>query len=114
MQLGHRHLEGTLLIEVQESRIDAAVAIQFKDRMRALTEDAPARVVLDLGQVDFLDSSGLGAVVAAMKQLGNDRRLELAALTPTVEKVFRLTRMDTIFTIHDTAESAFDGFAHAS
>jgi anti-sigma B factor antagonist len=35
-----------------------------------------------------------------MKLLGPDRRLELSGLTPTVEKVFRLTRMDTIFTIH--------------
>ena len=35
-----------------------------------------------------------------MKLLGPDRSLELAGLTPTVEKVFRLTRMDSIFTIH--------------
>lgn len=87
-------------IKVAAPRIDAAVAIEFKDRMRELTIDCPARVVLDLGEVTFLDSSGLGAVVAAMKQLGEGHRLELAALTPNVEKVFRLTRMDTVFTIH--------------
>ena len=51
-------------------------------------------------QVAFLDSSGLGAVVAAMKALGPDRPLELAGLTPTVQKVFRLTRMDSVFKIH--------------
>jgi len=32
--------------------------------------------------------------------------LEIAALSPTVEKVFRLTRMDSVFTIHDSAEAA--------
>jgi hypothetical protein len=41
-----------------------------------------------------------GAVVAVMKLLAPDSRLELSGLTPAVEKVFRLTRMDTIFTIH--------------
>jgi anti-sigma B factor antagonist len=39
-------------------------------------------------------------VVAVMKLLAPDSRLELSGLTPAVEKVFRLTRMDTIFTIH--------------
>lgn len=89
-----------LVVRAMEPRIDAAVAIQFKDRMRDLLAAAPARVVLDLSQVQFLDSSGLGAVVAVMKHLGPGRRLELAGLTPTVQKVFRLTRMDSVFTIH--------------
>jgi anti-sigma B factor antagonist len=44
----------------------------------------------------------LGAVVGVMKLLGPDRKLDLFGLTPTVAKVFRLTRMDTVFTIHST------------
>jgi anti-sigma B factor antagonist len=94
-----------LLVRVAEQRLDAAIAIQFKEAMRALAADGPPRVVLDLGQVGFLDSSGLGAVVAVMKALGPGRHLELAALTPPVARVFRLTRMDTIFTIHSEASS---------
>lgn len=90
-----------LVVSVLQDRIDAASAIQFKDKMRDLTRDVLSRVVLDLSRVAFLDSSGLGAVVAAMKALGPDRKLELAALTPTVQKVFRLTRMDTVFVIHE-------------
>lgn len=96
------HIDGALVARVLDTRIDAAVAIRFKDRMReVLADPAPvARVVLDLSRVDFLDSSGLGAVVAVMKMTAPARRLELAGLTPTVEKVFRLTRMDRIFVIH--------------
>ena len=89
-----------LVVRVMEDRIDAAVAIQFKDRMRVLVDSAAPRVLLDLSRVVFLDSSGLGAVVAVMKLLGPGRKLELACLTPTVEKVFRLTRMDSVFTLH--------------
>ena len=94
------------LVHVQAKRIDAAVAIQFKDQMRAAAEEGGQRVVLNLEQVDFLDSSGLGAVVAAMKHLGKDRSLELAALSPTVAKVMKLTCMDRVFTIHDSVEAA--------
>lgn len=97
---------GTTVVRVLEDRIDAAVAIQFKDRMREIVRDGSTAVLLDLSRVAFLDSSGLGAVVAVMKLLGPDRKLELAALTPSVEKVFRLTRMDSVFTIHAAAPDA--------
>jgi len=90
-----------LIIQSLEDRIDAACAIQFKDRMRELTQGDAPRVVLDLTRVAFLDSSGLGAVVAVLKALGPARKLELAGLSPSVQKVFRLTRMDSVFVIHD-------------
>lgn len=89
-----------LLIKVNEHRIDAAVAIEFKEAVRGAADGLEGTVILDLGNVTFLDSSGLGAVVAVMKLLGPQRPLHLAALTPPVAKVFRLTRMDSIFTIH--------------
>lgn len=92
------------IIRVNATRIDAPVALQFKEDMRRLTARLEGRIILDLEQVEFIDSSGLGAVVASMKQLRPGQKLELAALRPIVEKVFRLTRMDTIFKIHDTAD----------
>ncbi|MEH7828592.1 STAS domain-containing protein [Gemmobacter denitrificans] len=100
MNLVTREMPDLLAVEVLEDRIDAACAIQFKDRMREVMASASGRVLLNMSRVQFLDSSGLGAVVAVMKLLGPDRKLELAGLTPTVEKVFRLTRMDSVFRIH--------------
>ena len=106
MHLERKDLGGDRLVRVCEERLDAVSAIRFKDRLRELAGEGPGRVILDMGQVEFLDSSGLGAVVAAMKLLGPDRRLELAGLTPPVERVFRLTRMDGVFVIHADAEAA--------
>lgn len=106
MKLTSESSNAVLTVHVIEDRIDAASAIQFKERMRDITQGSGPRVVLDLSQVMFLDSSGLGAVVAVMKLLSPDRKLELAGLTQTVEKVFRLTRMDSIFTIHPSASNA--------
>ena len=99
-----------IVIRAMDDRIDAAGAIQFKERMRDIIEAPSQRVVLDMSNVGFLDSSGLGAVVAVMKALGPIRRLELSGLTPTVEKVFRLTRMDSVFIIHKTLP---EGLRHA-
>lgn len=102
MELLARTFDDMLVVTATEARIDAAGAIRFKDRMRELVQTPAQRVVLDLSRVTFLDSSGLGAVVAVMKTLGPGRKLELAGLTPTVQKVFRLTRMDSVFTIHES------------
>jgi len=106
MKLEQTCHDGIKIVTVAEPRIDAAAAIRFKDAMRAVTAEGPDHVVLDLAQVRFVDSSGLGAIVAAMKQMGPGRRLDLAGLTPDVAKVFRLTRMDTVFIIHDAAGAA--------
>lgn len=100
MQLESTTRPDLIIVHVREGRIDAAGAIDFKEGMRTFTQDPALRVMLDLSQVGFIDSSGLGAVVAVRKSLGPDRQLELAALTPAVEKVFRLTRMDSVFPIH--------------
>ena len=103
-----------LVVTIEHDRIDAAIAVHFKDRMREITDHPATRVILDLGKVDFLDSSGLGAVVASMKQLGPGRKLELVALTPTVDRVFRLTRMDSVFAIHADTQAALGTAFHAS
>jgi len=111
MDIQTEHRDGSRLITVEDERIDAAVAIQFKDQMRAISDEGDNHIVLDLAKVSFVDSSGLGAIVASMKQLKPGQKIELAGLTPTVQKVFRLTRMDSVFTIHEDVTSAFSATA---
>lgn len=106
MDLRMRDVDGATVVRVGADRIDAAVAIHFKDAMRELTGSAQERVVLDLGAVNFIDSSGLGAIVSVLKFLAPDRRLDLAALTPNVERVFRLTRMNEVFRILPSSPGA--------
>lgn len=114
MNLDTTQYKDAMLITTDAPRIDAAVAVEFKDAMQRATESAAGRVILDLSSVDFLDSSGLGAVVAAMKFLGAGAQLELSGLTPNVEKVFRLTRLDSVLPIHVDAAAALTGLADAS
>lgn len=96
---------GVLVLTPDSERIDAASAIHLKDQFREATAGADCRVIIDLAGVNFMDSSGLGAMVSALKLL-KGRKLELASLTPVVEKVFKLTRMDQVFIIHPDLDSA--------
>lgn len=108
MMLTSETTDGVLVLTAQAGRIDAASAIHLKDEFRAATAETDGRVLMDLGQVAFMDSSGLGAMVAALKALGG-RKLELCALTPSVDKVFKLTRMDNVFVIHADRAGALAG-----
>ncbi len=101
MQVSLGRADKALVISVLEKRLDAAVALTFKDAVRDLVTTEGAPVILDLSKVDFVDSSGLGAIVGVMKMLGPERPLEIAGLSQGVRKLFRLTRMDTVFKIHD-------------
>lgn len=112
MQLSISDHDTCRIITADEPRLDAAAAIQFKESFRQACAGETPRVVLDLSAVEFLDSSGLGAVVSCLKLLEPPRRLELAGLTQPVARVFRLTRMDTIFTIHPNAAEALAGCGH--
>ncbi|RKF13813.1 anti-sigma factor antagonist [Roseovarius spongiae] len=105
MELSRRRSGPHAIVTVNAPRIDASAAIRFKDAMREIAA-GDDHIILDLRQVRFIDSSGLGAIVAALKHLGPGKRMDLAALTPDVDKVFRLTRMDTIFVIHEDPEAA--------
>ena len=93
------------IVRVDEPRLDAAIALSFKERMREIVPTAGPVLLIDLEAVQFMDSSGLGALIAIHKALPARMRLELAALGPNVMRVFRLTRMDSVFTIHDAAPS---------
>lgn len=108
MNLEVEEYDGTTIVKLNESRLDAALSVRFKEGMREIADSEATDVVLDLGEVEFMDSSGLGAVVAVMKLMGRERKFRIAALTPAVDKVFKLTRMDSVFTILQTPQEALE------
>ena len=99
MKLTIRQKDDRHIVSMDEPRLDAAVATAFKDKMRELLPELGREIVLDLGQVTFMDSSGLGAVIAVLKAIPEERNLYLSNLTPNVARVFRLTHMDSVFRI---------------
>jgi anti-sigma B factor antagonist len=92
---------GRTVIAVRRERLDAAVAAEFRAEVEGVMRRGARRLVLDLGEVGFVDSTGLGAIVGVVKGLGRGGSVELAGLSPAVRKVFDLTRLSEVFTIHD-------------
>jgi len=104
MNLTYTQHDAAGVVHIADTRLDASIAIQFKDTFRTLTSGG-GDVILDLSDVEFLDSSGLGAIVAVYKALGSGRHMALAGLQSPVEKVMMLTRMNTVFAIFPTLDA---------
>jgi anti-sigma B factor antagonist len=97
---------GVPVVVPRVKRLDASVAPAFKQAVVQVVESGERRLLLDLGGVDFLDSSGLGALVSILKALGTQGSLVVCGAKGPVLALFKLTRMDKVFAIHaDRAEA---------
>lgn len=106
MGLQQSHHDDVLVLTPEEGRLDAQAALGFKrDFADAVTRHEGA-VGLDLGGVSFMDSSGLGAIVACFKGLGRGRSLVVFNVRPAVRKVFELTRIDRVLPVVESLDEA--------
>lgn len=97
---------GVAVVAPTVRRLDASVAPDFKQQVVRLVEAGDRRLLLDLTGVDFLDSSGLGALVSILKALGGQGTMAVFGAKGAVLSLFKLTRMDKVFAIHpDRAEA---------
>jgi anti-sigma B factor antagonist len=97
MQLEQRIEDGVAIAKPLERRLDARSAASFKDAMADLVRSGQERIALDLSEVEFVDSSGLGAIVSTLKQLGGRGDLVICGARDTVMSMFKLTRLDRVF-----------------
>jgi anti-sigma B factor antagonist len=111
MQIEHRIERDVLVVSVLEKRLDARAAPRFRDKLNELVDAGQRRVVVDLSAVEFVDSSGLGALVALLKQLDGDGGLVICGARETVMSMFKLTRLDKVFQILATADEAVAALA---
>jgi anti-sigma B factor antagonist len=87
--------------------VDMYSSPDLKTRLDTWTDGRLRRLVVDLASVDFIDSSGLAALVSAQRRMRRTGgRLQLAALTPRVHDVLALMQLLTIFEIHGTVQDA--------
>jgi anti-sigma B factor antagonist len=89
--------------------LDIATAPKVRDTIVKLATSGHLLAVVDLREVEFLDSTGLGVLVGCLKRfrtLGGD--LRLVVTTERVRKVFEITGLDHAFALHDDLDLAVD------
>lgn len=87
--------------------IDVYTAPQLRDAVLELVEGGAIRIVVDLGAVQFLDSTGLGVLVEAQKAVAEaGGSLAVVCTSERLLKVFTITGLAQVFAIHDSVEAA--------
>ena len=87
--------------------IDMKCSAKIKDKFKEIFRQKPHSVIVDMTEVNFMDSSGLAVLVGALKQSRiNNSEIKLAGLTKDVRGIFEICRLETIFQIFDTTDEA--------
>jgi len=112
MLLEEKKVGDVLIVEVLDQRLDAKVAVQFKEKMNKLIEKGNHSIVIALNQVNFIDSSGLGAIVSSLKMMGLKGDMAICGTQDSVKNLFKLTRMDKVFRMFPDMDGAVDALSN--
>jgi anti-sigma B factor antagonist len=103
--------DDVLVLEFNEVALHVKNVREFRDAAHALIQDKP-QVVLDMTDVRFVDSSGLGALISCLRHVrGNQGDLKLCSMSKPVRALFEMTRMHRVFNILETRDEAVRSFA---
>lgn len=108
MEYTLNELAGGVSVVHLEGRLNMVTAGRLRDIVTTTVAAGHARVVVDLAKVEFMDSSGLGALISGLKtarQAGGD--LRIAAPTEQVRLVLQLTNMERVLSAYGSAELAY-------
>jgi anti-sigma B factor antagonist len=108
MEFALRQVGRNLVVSfVGRVNLEGEASLAFKERLKSLIADGANHVVVDLGQVGFLDSQGLGALISCLKVLRQaEGSFVLTNLSEPVEAVLRITRLIRVFDVQPTVEDA--------
>ncbi len=108
-----RSVDGVDVISLS-GRLDAAAAPEVREEIRALIELGSGKLVIDLNDVKFVDSSGLSVLVLALKAAhAKGGKLALLKVNSTLRSLLELTRLQRVFEIYDDEEKACSRLAAA-
>ncbi len=102
-------MNGCIVLYVREERIDAHNSTELKETILHLIEQGEANIIVQLEQVRFIDSSGLGALLSGYKNAtAKSGKLAIANMQQQVLSMFELTRLDRVFEIYADLNEAFE------
>ena len=102
LSLETRHEGGHTIIEVG-GEIDVYTAPKLRDKITELVSGGSYHLVVDMQEVEFLDSTGLGVLVGGLKKVrAHDGSLDLVCTQERLLKIFRITGLAKVFVIHDS------------
>ncbi len=107
MDIIYQSLEGDIDLVRLNGRLDATTSISVRAALEKLLAKDRPKIIIDLREVPFIDSSGLASLVSGLR-LAREKKgiIMLSGVQPQAQTIFHLTMLDRIFPIHPTYQDA--------
>jgi len=111
LTIASREVDGVAVLDLSGRITLGEGSVQIRDAIRELLGKGRKSILLDLGEVNYIDSSGLGELVSAYTSARNQgAALKLLKLTKKVHDLLQLTKLYTVFDIYDDEAAAIASF----
>ena len=107
-----QRVEGDITVFLPDGRIDTLAADEMDQTLQAAVAGGSHKIVVDMSQVEYINSSGLRALAAVLvrcRDEGGD--MKLAALNERVDRVFSIIGFDLLMSLHGTSDAAIADFS---
>jgi anti-sigma B factor antagonist len=113
LQINSQVLNGVPIVSLH-GELDSYSAVRLRQTLEILVEADRPMLLIDMVELDYIDSSGLGVLVAALKQI-SDRAGMLGLIGPNADivRILRITGLNKLFTVYGNEAEALSGFARA-
>ena len=111
LTIASREVNGVTILDLNGRITLGEGSVQLRDAIRGLISKGQKSILLNLAEVNYIDSSGLGELVSAFTTAKNQQaEVKLLKLTKKVHDLLQLTKLYTVFDIHDDEAGAIDSF----
>ena len=111
MKLSHREQDGIVILEPRGKIMGGPDATVLHDQIHESINQGKLHVIIDLSRVDWMNSTGLGILIAGLTTMRDNKgELKLAAVTEKIQSLLTITKLITVFEAHDTVDQAIASF----
>ncbi|MGO9274915.1 MAG: STAS domain-containing protein [Terriglobia bacterium] len=111
LQMVEKEIDGVTVLKLWGNIGLGEDSRRLREKMNEILTAEKKRVVLDLGDVRYIDSSGLGTLVSVYTSAASQgAKVKLASLTKMIRTQLQITKLVTVFEVHETAEAAVKSF----
>ncbi len=111
MKISNRQVDGVSIVDCSGRITLGEGSVTLRDTVRELLSKGRKKILLNLGEVNYIDSSGIGELVSAFTTVRNQGgELKLLNLTKKVHDLLQITKLDTVFDVKDDEAAAVKSF----
>jgi len=123
IEIKEKELRGIIVLELSGRLVLGQESMDFRGKIKAVLEKSDwikerwgwnTRIILDLRDLSFIDSAGLGALIAARTSTANrGAEIKLANLTKKIRDALSITKLVTVFDVYDSVDAAVNAYSQA-